>query len=115
EFWTVTGGRAALFVNERLDIAMLTEADGVQLGETALNPVDARALLGSGALIGRSIHDVAGAVRAAQLGADFVIAGHIYDSASKAGSQGRGAAFLKEIVDVCPIPVIAIGGISPER
>ncbi|MGA7669116.1 MAG: thiamine phosphate synthase [Nitrolancea sp.] len=109
------GGRAALFINDRVDVAQISGADGVQLGERSLPVADVRRLPGDARLIGRSVHDVDGTVIAARDGADFVIAGHVYATASKAGQPPRGSRFIAEIVAGCSLPVIAIGGITPER
>jgi len=108
-------GNAAIFVNDRIDVALLSDADGVQLGESSFSVADARSLSGGRLLIGRSVHDVEGARRAADDGADFVIAGHVYETASKAGQAGRGPQFIASIAAACPLPIIAIGGITPER
>lgn len=108
------GGRAALLVNERVDVALLAGADGVQLGESGLPVEGARRLLG-GRLIGRSVHDRAGAWEAGKQGADFLLAGHVFETGSKAGEPGRGLTFVGEIACLTRLPVVAIGGITPER
>lgn len=107
--------RAAVLINDRVDVALIVGAVGVQLGETALSPRDVRALAGSSLLIGCSVHDVEGAERAAVEGADFVMAGHIYATGSKPGQPPRGLDFLAAIAGASPLPVIAVGGITPER
>ncbi len=108
-------GQALLFINDRVDVALVSAADGVQLGERSLPLIEVRPLVGDRLLLGRSIHDADGARRAELDGADFVIAGHVYETASKKGQQGRGLAFIEEVASACSIPVIAIGGITPER
>ena len=108
-------GEARLFVNDRVDIALLSDADGVQLAETSISVADVRSLSDGRLLIGRSVHDVDGAKRAHGDGADFVIAGHVYETASKAGQPGRGPGFIESLAKSCPIPIIAIGGITPVR
>lgn len=107
--------RALLFVNDRVDVALVSGADGVQLGERSLSLSLVRPLVGNQLLLGRSIHDAADARRAESDGADFVIAGHVYATASKKGEQGRGLGFIERVAKACSIPVIAIGGITPER
>ncbi len=109
------GDRALLFVNERADVALVVGADGVQLPETGLSPREVREIAGSRLLIGRSVHDIDGAERAATEGADFVIAGNVYETGSKPGQAGRGLEFVRRLAERCPIPVVAIGGITPER
>jgi thiamine-phosphate diphosphorylase len=108
-------GDAAMFINDRVDVALLSDANGVQLGESGLSVADARTLGGGRLLIGRSVHDVAGARGAADDGADFVIAGHVFETASKAGQAARGPRFIASIAAACSLPIIAIGGITPER
>lgn len=109
------GDRARLFINDRIDVALASRAGGIQLGETSIPVAVARVLAGPDLMIGRSVHDVEGARRAAADGADFVIAGHVFETASKHGEKGRGLQFIEMVVAGCPLPVIAIGGITPER
>ena len=66
----VTSGRALFMVNERVDVALASEADGVQLGEDAL-PVQAARRLAPQIPAGRSVHDSQGAAEAERAGADF--------------------------------------------
>jgi thiamine-phosphate diphosphorylase len=104
-----------LIINDRIDVALLASADGVQLGERGFNVADARQLVGDRMLLGRSIHTVEGAQRAEEQGASYVIAGHVYETPSKENEEGRGLEWLAEIVDAIGIPVIAIGGITVDR
>ncbi|GBD30561.1 Thiazole tautomerase [bacterium HR32] len=102
-------------MNERVDVALVIGADGVQLPETGLSPREVREIAGSRLLIGRSVHDFEGAEQAAAEGADFVIAGNVYETGSKPGQAGRGLGFIRRLAERCPIPVIAIRGVTPER
>jgi thiamine-phosphate pyrophosphorylase len=104
-----------LFINDRLDVALLVAADGVQLGERSFDVAAARRVVGERVLIGRSVHDTEGARHAAEAGADFLLAGHVYDTPSKEGQPGRGLDWLAEIAGSVDLPVIAIGGITAER
>jgi len=63
-------------------------------------------------LVGRSIHDVEGAIAAESGGADFVVAGHVFDTPSKPGQPGRGIDWLGRVAAAVRIPVIGIGGID---
>jgi thiamine-phosphate diphosphorylase len=109
------GKRALLVINDRIDVAQICDAGGVQLGERSLPVGAVRGLLGADVLIGRSVHDVEGARKAEADGADFVVAGHVYETSSKLGQAGRGPEFIEAIVQACSLPVIAIGGITPEH
>ena len=68
-----------------------------------------------GAISGTSVHSVEEAVRAQNLGADYVIAGHVFDTDCKKGLPGRGLSFIRDISLNISIPVYAIGGIDAER
>ena len=107
---------AALFINDRVDVAMAVDAAGVQLSQTSLPVVTARALLGPQKLIGVSTHSLREAKEAEQNGADFVLFGPVYFTASKAAyGAPQGLPALKTIVDNISLPVYAIGGIKPEN
>jgi thiamine biosynthesis protein ThiS len=86
---------------------------GLHLREREMAPAVARALLPPETTIGKSVHDPAGA--AAAIGADYVLAGHVFPSRSKPGQAPLGLAGLAAIASVVPCPVLAIGGITPER
>ena len=106
------GDDVALLVNGGPEVALTTRS-GLHLRERDTTPAAARDVLGPHVLIGRSVHSPDGAIAAA--GADHVLAGHVYPSASKPGMPPLGLAGLVNIVAVAPCPVIAIGGITPER
>ena len=108
--------RAALFINDRVDVALAVDAAGVQLGKPSIPVETARALLGSEKLIGVSTHTLEEAKAAEQSGADFILFGPVYFTASKAvyGSP-QGLSALKTIVDNISLPVYAIGGITLEN
>jgi thiamine-phosphate pyrophosphorylase len=109
------GGRALLIVNERADVAAAAGADGVQLGEQALPVAAIRRLVGPEPLIGRSVHSEDGAEQAAADGADFLVVGTMYATRSHPGIVPAGPALLRRIARRCPLPLIGIGGISPDN
>jgi len=107
---------AALFINDRVDVALAVDAAGVQLSKASLPVVTTRALVGPQKIIGVSTHSLQEAKEAEQNGADFVLFGPVYFTASKTvyGSP-QGLPALKTIVDNVSLPVYAIGGIKPEN
>jgi thiamine-phosphate pyrophosphorylase len=114
----VTRGSATrVIVNDRLDVALACGADGVHLRADSVPVAAARALAASlprPFLVGRSVHTVAEA-RAAS-GADYLIAGTVFPSASKPSAFALlGVQGLKAIVEATTVPVLAIGGITPDR
>jgi thiamine-phosphate pyrophosphorylase len=86
---------------------------GLHLRERDMSPATARAELGPDVLIGKSVHTAEGATLAA--GADYILAGHVYPSASKPGRPPLGVAGFAAIAAAAPCPVLAIGGVTSER
>jgi thiamine-phosphate pyrophosphorylase len=108
--------KAALLINDRLDVALAIDAAGVQLGKTSLPLPDARALLGDQRFIGASVHSLEEAQNAQRGGADFIVFGPVYFTPSKAAfGAPQGVAALKKIVEITRLPVYAIGGIKPDN
>lgn len=107
---------AELFINDRVDVALATDAAGVHLAANALPVKVGRELLGPDRKIGVSTHSVDEARAAAEAGADFVLFGPVYPTASKlAFGDPQGPAALKTVTDVASVPVFAIGGIKLEH
>lgn len=107
---------AKLIVNDRIDIAIAVEADGVHLGVNSVPVCAARTLLGRKKIIGYSAHTIDEALQAEADGADFVTFSPVYKTPSKIiyGSP-CGISKLKEAVDSLKIPVFALGGITLEN
>jgi thiamine-phosphate pyrophosphorylase len=104
---------ALLFVNERVDVALAVRAQGVQLGQGAMSPVDARRLRRDW-WIGASVHDVEEAHAARDAGADYLVVGPVYATASHPGRPPLGVEGFAEMAAI-GLPAIAIGGITVER
>lgn len=102
-----------LVVNDRVDVARAA-ADGAQVGARGLHPADARRVLGADGLLGVSVHSVDEARDARQAGADFVLAGTIWQTPSHPDAPGTGTGLIREIAAL-GIPTIAIGGVTPAR
>ena len=112
ELKQMIAGRAVLLVNERVDVASASHVSGVQLGEEALPVSAARALLPGGTLVGRSVHSVEGAARAACDGADFLVVGTMFATSSHPGAEPAGPGLMRDVADRCELPLIGIGGID---
>ena len=108
--------RASLFINDRVDVVLAVEADGVQLASGSMPVETARNLVGDKKLIGSSTHSMKEALAAEQAGADFILFGPVYFTPSKAADgKPQGLGPLKEVVEKISLPVYAIGGIKPEN
>jgi thiamine-phosphate pyrophosphorylase len=108
---------AAVIINDRVDIALALNADGVHLGQDDLPPVAARGLLGSRAIIGFSTHNLQQAQLAAHMPVDYVAIGPIFATATKSSSNPAvGLENLSLVRQALPdMPLVAIGGITREN
>ena len=105
--------QASLFINDRVDVALAVDADGIHSGGASIPIEAARVLVGTDKLIGVSTHSMREAEEAERSGADFLLFGPIYFTPSKADyGEPQGLAPLKEVVEKISIPVYAIGGIK---
>ncbi len=102
----------SFLVNDRVDLALALEADGVHLGRRSLLPSVARSLLGEGALVGASVHGVSEAGEAVGDGADFLFVGTIFPTPSHPGIDGVGPGLIREVRSTVSVPLVAIGGIT---
>jgi len=103
-----------LIINDRADIASLVAADGVHLGQDDLAPTDARQILGPGAIIGCSTHDIAQLETAlGNSASDYLAYGPIFATTSKDDPGAvRGLVDLAEAAARCRLPLVGIGGID---
>ena len=107
---------ALLLINDRIDIALAVDADGVHLSTASIPIESARALLGRQQLLGASTHSLEEAQEAERNGADFVVFGPVYFTPSKASyGSPQGLAALKKVVEKLSLPIYAIGGIKLEN
>lgn len=105
---------ATFLVNDRPDVARAAGADGVHLGQDDLPVAAARRLLGDGAVVGLSTHDLAQARAAVAAGVDYIGVGPIFDTSTKVDAlPARGIDLLRAVRPVVPLPIVAIGGITP--
>jgi thiamine-phosphate pyrophosphorylase len=117
EIRAITRENGALFiVNDRLDIALASAADGIHLGQDDLPLTSARRLAPEGFIIGVSVGSVDEALRAEADGADYVALSPVFPTSSKPDAgPGSGLEVLRRIRSAVPIPIVAIGGIGPQN
>jgi len=104
--------KALFFVNERVDVALACEADGVHLGGTAMSTFDARRLVGNSMMIGRSVHSIDEGIEAAKYGVDYLFAGSIFSTRSHPNVESQGVKLIESLTKRTKVPIIAIGGIN---
>ena len=106
---------AKFIIDDRIDIALLCDADGVHVGQSDMEALDVRAKLGPDKIIGVSAQTVEQAILAERHGADYLGVGAVFPTGSKDDAKEVSYDTLKAICDAVSIPVIAIGGITKEN
>jgi thiamine-phosphate pyrophosphorylase len=107
--------RVLFIVNDHLDIALLTDADGVHLGPDDLSVAAARKLAGPALLLGVSASTPVAGVTAEREGADYLGTGPAYETPIKTGKQAIGPAGVAAVQGAVRVPVFAIGGLDRSR
>jgi thiamine-phosphate pyrophosphorylase len=116
EIKRICGERAIFLVNDRIDVALAVDADGVHIGQGDMPIETARKLLGEDKIIGLTVHNVDEAIEAEKRGADYVGLGSIFDTSTKKDAgKGIGPARIREVKNAIKVPVVAIGGINKEN
>ncbi|BCJ93116.1 thiamine-phosphate synthase [Anaerocolumna cellulosilytica] len=107
--------QAKLIINDRIDIALAIDADGVHVGQNDLPGTLARKLIGTDKLLGISVSTIHEAVEAAACGADYLGIGAMYPTATKTDAKTVSMDELLEIRAALTLPLIVIGGINQSR
>jgi thiamine-phosphate pyrophosphorylase len=102
-------------VNDRVDLALAVEADGVHLGQDDLPAREARRLLSPGMILGVSTHDENQARLARDDGADYVAVGSMFPTGSKAGFRLVGPDLVRRVRPEIRVPLVAIGGVTTDN
>lgn len=102
-------------INDHVEIAKAIQADGVHVGQSDMEALDVRRLLGEEAIIGVSAETVEQALRAQAHGADYLGVGAVFPTGSKDDAADVSMETLRAICEAVDIPVIAIGGISEDN
>ena len=103
---------AVSIINDNVEIARLTGADGVHVGQEDMAAARAREILGPGKLVGVSAHTVEEARAAYEMGADYLGSGAAFVTGTKADARPIGRETIRAVTASVPIPVVAIGGIT---
>lgn len=103
---------ARLLINDRVDIALAVEADGVHLGQNGLPVGIVRRMVGHGMVIGVSTHNMEEALKAEDEGADYIFFSPVFSTRCKPGVVPKGVEALAEVCEKVDIPVVPLGGIT---
>lgn len=102
--------RSKIYINDRVDVALTAQTKGIQLTYQSLDSEIVKRKFPT-LRVGCSVHSIDEAVEKEKRGADFLIYGHVFETASKPGLPPRGINHLARVCDSVSIPVLAIGGI----
>lgn len=105
-------GGALFLVDDHLDLALASGADGVHLGQEDAPVHEARERLGEGAIVGLSTHNSDQARAAIHLPVDYISAGPVFSTPTKPGRPATGMAYVEEAARLSRVPVVAIGGLT---
>ncbi|MEK6250044.1 MAG: thiamine phosphate synthase, partial [Planctomycetales bacterium] len=108
----VTSGQSLFIMNDRPDLAVLSRADGVHVGQTEMSVKDVRQIIGADRLIGVSTHSLVQAKRAVLDGANYIGVGPTFPSRTKVFDEFPGLDLLAEVAAEIRLPAFAIGGIN---
>ena len=104
-----------LFINDNVEVAIACHADGIHVGQTDLEASQVRHRVGSGMMIGVSVHSVEEALEAVKQGADCLGVGAMFATSTKTDVDVLPMETLRAICDAVEIPVVAIGGINRDN
>lgn len=104
-----------LIINDNVEIALASDADGVHVGQKDAKAMDVRKKLGADKIIGVSARTVEQAKEAEQMGADYLGVGAVFGTTTKGDANKISLEILKEICKSVSIPVVAIGGVCEEN
>jgi len=109
-------GKAIFLVNDRLDVALAVDADGVHIGQEDMPFELARKILGNEKIIGLTVHDVKEAVSAEKKGADYIGLSPIFSTNTKKDAGNVcGVDMIEKVKNEVNVPIVAIGGINKEN
>lgn len=106
--------KALFIVNDRVDIVVASNADGVHLGQDDIPIMQARQILGSSKIIGLSTHNIIQAFKAAHQGADYIAVGPVFKTGTKPKLKAIGIDIFDALKNI-KAPIVSVGGINSQR
>ncbi|MBL4933787.1 thiamine phosphate synthase [Clostridium paridis] len=104
-----------IIINDRIDIALAIDADGVHVGQSDMPASIARKLIGPDKILGVSTATIDEAIKAEKEGADYLGVGAVFSTTTKDDARNVSLELLKEIKETVNIPIVAIGGINSKN
>lgn len=112
----ICDGKSVFLVNDRVDVALAVDAEGVHIGQSDISFEDARRLLGDDKIIGLTVHNLDEAVDAERLGASYVGLAPIFETDTKEDIRVPcGVCMIEKVRQGVNLPIVAVGGISKDN
>ena len=112
----ICNGKATFLINDRIDVALAVDADGVHIGKEDMPFVTVKKLLGKDKIIGMTVHNLEEAFEAEKLGIDYIGLAPIFETDTKKDAQKPcGIEMIKKIRKEVNLPIVAVGGIDKEN
>ena len=112
----ICSGKAIFLVNDRIDVAIAVDADGVHIGQDDMPFEIARKTLGKDKIIGLTVHDVNESIEAERIGADYIGLSPIYlTSTKKDAGNACGTSMIEKVKKEINVPIVCIGGINKDN
>jgi len=111
----ITQHKIPFIVNDRADLALISGADGLHVGQEDLDYLQARKMMGRGKIIGVSCQTLAHTLKAQAQGADYIGFGSVFQTKTKPDRHAMDLALLKKVISKVKIPIFPIGGISRDN
>ncbi|MCJ7570544.1 MAG: thiamine phosphate synthase [Candidatus Thermoplasmatota archaeon] len=109
-------GKAIFLVNDRIDVALAVNSNGIHIGQDDIPFEIARKILGNEKIIGLTVHNLEEAVKAEKIGADYIGLSPIFDTNTKKDAGiACGVEMIKKVREIVNLPIVAIGGIDKEN
>jgi thiamine-phosphate pyrophosphorylase len=112
----ICSGNAIFLINDRIDVALAVDSDGVHLGQDDMDYKIARRIIGDDKIIGFTVHNLEEAIEAERLGLDYIGVAPIFKTNTKIDAlEPCGVKTIKKIKDKVNLPIVAVGGINKQN
>ena len=112
----ICNGKAIFLINDRIDVALAVDADGVHIGKDDMDIISAKKLLGNNKIIGLTVHNLEEALEAQKLGLHYIGVAPIFQTDTKIDAlEPCGVEMIKKIKNKVNIPLVAVGGINRQN
>ena len=112
----ICNDKAIFLINDRIDVALAVDADGVHIGQDDMDIITVRRILGDDKIIGITVHNIEEALEAERLGTDYIGVAPIFQTDTKKDAlEPCGVEMIKKLRNKINLPIVAVGGINKQN